>query len=181
MEGAAEVKTSRSGLVVVVVILVLFVGLAARVALPFAIRFAIGRPYVVPSAGMAPTIVPGDRVLVRPTQSVAAGDIVVFRDPTGQSAQLIKRVVALPGQTVDIRGGAVYVNGMKLNEPYVAGAATRPGTAALPATVPAGDVWVLGDNRPNSADSRYIGPIAESSILGRAVLVYWPATHLKGL
>jgi len=84
------------------------------------------------------------------------GDIVVFDDPTGETPALIKRVVAVPGQTIDIRDGIVMVDGVVLDEPYVYSKATDPGGVGLPYTVGPGEVWLMGDNRPNSKDSRWL-------------------------
>ena len=89
--------------------------------------------------------------------------------------EFVKRVIGLPGEVVEGRDGAVYVNGRRLVEPYLrSGVATQ---AFGPTTVPPGHVWVMGDNRSNSADSRVFGPVQESSIVGRAVVRVWPVPH----
>ena len=86
--------------------------------------------------------------------------------------EFIKRVVALPGETVEGRDGAVYVDGRRLHEPYLAAGTV---TSDFPATtVPGGHLWVMGDNRQNSSDSRVFGPIARSSVVGRTVVRVWP-------
>jgi signal peptidase I len=86
--------------------------------------------------------------------------------------EFIKRVVALPGETVEGRGGAVYVNGQRLREPYLAPEAV---TSDFPAVeVPAEHLWVMGDNRQNSSDSRVFGPIERSSVVGRTIVRIWP-------
>ncbi|HEV3226923.1 MAG TPA: signal peptidase I, partial [Acidimicrobiales bacterium] len=85
---------------------------------------------------------------------------------------LIKRVIALAGETIEGRSGHVYVNGRLLIEPYLPpGRTTDP---FGPTTVPKGDLWVMGDNRGDSRDSRFIGPITESSVIGRAIAKVWP-------
>jgi signal peptidase I len=109
------------------------------------------------------------------------GDIVVFDDPTEAHPQLIKRVIATGGQTVDIRDGSVYVDDKLISEPYLHGVRTDPGSVPLPAKVPEGYVWLMGDNRPNSGDSRYIGPQPIAAIRGRAIWTYWPLARFGPL
>jgi len=148
-------------------------------ALAQGIRTFIGEPYVIPTGSMVPTIGIGDRVIAekltfRFVRKPARGDIVVFSDPRGSRPQLIKRVIATEGQTVDIRGDAVYVDGKMLVEPYTHGKPTTLGSVATPVRVPTGHLWLMGDNRTNSADSRFIGTQPVSAIRGRALLTYWP-------
>jgi signal peptidase I len=150
------------------------------------IKTFVVQPFVIPTGSMIPTIEINDRVLAekityRFARKPQYGDIVVFDDPTKAHPQLIKRVIATGGQTVDISDGAVYVNGNKLNEPYLHGVRTDPGSVPLPVRVPAGYVWLMGDNRPNSGDSRFIGPQPISAIRGRAVWTYWPVTRFGPL
>ncbi|MBI4299693.1 MAG: signal peptidase I, partial [Chloroflexi bacterium] len=99
------------------------------------------------------------------------GDVIVFRFPQNQSRDFIKRVIATPGDTVEIRHGQVLVNGYPLEEPYVTskGDATRP-----PEVIPPDNYFVLGDNRNNSSDSRMWGLVPRSYIVGKAWLRYWP-------
>ncbi|MFM7062269.1 MAG: signal peptidase I [Actinomycetes bacterium] len=138
----------------------------------------------IPSESMVPTLQVGDRVLVNKLSyrlhDVRRGDVVVFsrpdqlEDPTGvEPEDLIKRVVAVGGDTVVARDGVLYVNNQPLTEPYVAQGA---GTFRLdePVTVPDGKVFVMGDNRENSQDSRYFGPIPTDSIVGRAFVRMFP-------
>lgn len=112
------------------------------------------------------------------------GDIVVFSDPQVPSRTLIKRVIATEGQTVDLRDGKVYVDGVALDEPYTDGLPSYPpntvGTVDIsyPYTIPKGDVWVMGDNRTNSSDSRYFGPIDKDTVFGKAFAIYWPVESL---
>lgn len=126
----------------------------------------------------------GDRIFAEKVSyhvdEPSVGDIVVFSDPQVPSRVLVKRVVATEGQTVSLVGGVVYVDGVALSEPYAQGESyplsPTAGNVSLsyPYTVPAGCLWVMGDNRENSSDSRYFGPIDVDSVFGRAVLVYWP-------
>jgi signal peptidase I len=158
---------------------VLLVGLAF--ALAFGIRTFIVEPFIVPTGSMIPTIQIGNRVLaekityrfVRPPRY---GDIVVFPDPKGEHPHLIKRVIATQGQVVDLKNGKVYVDGNALNEPYTHGLPSDPLSTefTFPYTVPDSSVWVMGDNRTNSGDSRVFGPVAVSKVEGHAVWTYWP-------
>jgi signal peptidase I len=103
------------------------------------------------------------------------GDVVVIERPNGEES-LIKRVVALPGETVEVRGGHTFVDGEPIEEPWV----TNFGGPGYPATVVSpGHVFVLGDNRAVSHDSRAIGPVSLESLAGRAWLIYWPLGELR--
>ncbi len=152
--------------------------------------------FYIPSDSMYPTLKEGDRVLVNKLSyklhDVNRGDIVVFERPPEETAtdipDLIKRVVGLPGEQIVIESGHVYVDGSLLDEPYLPdGVTTTTDNAPYkctredPCVVPEGDVWVMGDNRNDSKDSRYFGPIEESSIVGRAFVIVWPLTRLSGL
>ena len=106
------------------------------------------------------------------------GDVVVFHLADRTSADLVKRVVGLPGETVEMRGGRVYVDGGLLDEPYLT---AFDDSDEPPETVPAGHYYVLGDNRAVSYDSRSVGPIAQSQIVGKAWLSYWPLDRLNVL
>jgi signal peptidase I len=99
----------------------------------------------------------------------------VLQDQT----EFIKRVVALPGETVEGRAGHVYINGRLLQEPYLPPQTLTSDFA--PVQIPRGSVWVMGDNRPNSNDSRYFGPIARSQIVGRTIWRVWPLGHVSFL
>lgn len=142
------------------------------------IKAFILQPFIIPTGSMEPTIMVGDRVLAekisyRFSQPVA-GDIVVFDDPGGVYPQLIKRIVAVEGQTIDIRDGKVYIDNESLPEPYTASSVTQAASAELPATIPEDHVWLMGDNRPNSSDSRVFGAQPIESIKARAFAIYWP-------
>ncbi len=138
----------------------------------------------IPSPSMEQTLVRGDRVLVSrfvdKASEVNRGDVVVFdRPPSLQGEEeikdLIKRVVAVPGDRVVARSGVLYVNDVAVSEPYVypAGVSTDwPNTG--PVTLGPGQLFVMGDNRKNSTDSRVFGPIDEDLLVGRAFLRFWP-------
>ncbi len=154
--------------------------------------------FYIPSASMEPTLDKGDRVLVNKlsydVHDVHRGDVIVFElepDQVGDDGikDLIKRVIGLPGDTIDSRDGVVYINDRALEEPYLAeGTVTGdPQDGQNPAierqVVPEGHVFVLGDNRSNSADSRYPyrGPIPIDSIVGRAFVLVWPPGDIASL
>ena len=106
------------------------------------------------------------------------GEIVAFRHDSDARAVFIKRVVGLPGERIRIERGRVYVDGRTLDEPYVAMTDDR----SFPeVTVPPASVYVLGDNRANSEDSRVFGPVADDRLIGRAVAGIWPPRMLGGL
>lgn len=162
---------------------------AVMIALAFllaqGIKTFVVQPFVIPTGSMEPTIMTGDRVLAEKIslrfRDPRTGEIVVFDDPTGRHPQLIKRVIAIGGQTVDIQDGSVVVDGTPLNEQYVHGKVTDPGTIPLPITLAEDEVWLMGDNRPNSGDSRFMGPISESMVRGRAFSIYWPMDRISTL
>jgi signal peptidase I len=101
------------------------------------------------------------------------GDIIVLRDPRQPQVDLIKRVIGLPGETVEIVNGVVFVNGYLLEEPYIERAWHYTGP---PVVLGPGEYFVMGDNRDNSKDSRSVGPIPKELIIGKALLTYWPVS-----
>ncbi len=104
------------------------------------------------------------------------GSIATFRHPIEPEKLLVKRVVGLPGEQIAIRNGVVYVDGTRLDEPYVEFHDNRNMTSTR---VPLDSIFVLGDNRPSSSDSRVFGPVPRSNLLGVAVLRYWPPTAVR--
>ena len=106
------------------------------------------------------------------------GAIVTFVHPSEPSRVLVKRVIGVPGEEIEISHGQVFVDGMPLDEPYTA---IRDSRSFAPRRVPPGAVYLLGDNRANSFDSRYFGPVPRSHLIGVVVLRYWPLTELRVL
>jgi signal peptidase I len=179
--------------------------LILAIAIAFLVKTFGAQLFYIPSASMQPQLNPGDRVLVSKLSydlhSVHRGDVVVFEAPgphqpsrsnvvvkvlrgflqavgvaQPSTEDYIKRVIALPGETVETRNGEIWVDGAPLDEPYLSlNARASPGLPiTTPVTVPVGDVWVMGDNRANSQDSRFFGPIRKSKVVGRAILRIWP-------
>jgi signal peptidase I len=161
--------------------------------------------YRIPSVSMYPAIERGDRILAHDfsygipiplfggklmASRVRRGDIVVFPRPDNPREDYIKRVIALGGETVEMRGGRVWVDGRRLEEPYFyrdpwalevqAGRGGKP-SKLPPVKIPAGHLFVLGDNRFNSVDSRHFGFIAEESVKSRGWLVYFSREPKKGI
>jgi signal peptidase I len=154
------------------------------------VRAFVFETFWIPSSSMVPTLGVYDRILVQKAfftwHDVREGDIVVFAHPPlddcpgPQNDDLVKRVIALPGQTIYSSGNSIYVNGKLLAEPYLPhdDALGRPiASRKHPYRVPQGEFYVLGDNRAISCDSRYWGPIEGSSIVGKVVLVWWHDSH----
>jgi signal peptidase I len=166
---------------VIIVVAVLLAGLVRTFAF---------QTFWVPSASMTPTLGVYDRILVQKAfftwHDVREGDIVVFSHPPldqcpgPQEGDLVKRVIALPGQTIYSSGNSIYVNGRLLAEPYLPRydpLGPPIASSQHPYRVPPGEFYLLGDNRSDSCDSRYWGPIEGSSIIGKVVLVWWHDSH----
>ena len=155
---------------------VIFVALLAA----FVIRATLVQTYFIPSESMTPTLEVGDRLMVYKLAftlgDVDRGDLVVFNRPanmgTADIKDFVKRVIGLEGERIRAEGGVVYVNGRPLEEPYLT---TDMYTSDFPETeIPPGYMFVMGDNRPNSRDSRFFGPIHEGLLVGEVFLRIWP-------
>lgn len=144
------------------------------------IMVAVAQAFQVEQYSMEPTLVPRDRVLVTKftyrLREPARGDVIVLRYPRNQGRSYIKRVVGLAGEKIEIKNGTLIVNGRALPEGYLNG---EPAGNFGPVTVPADSVYVLGDNRNNSEDSRSFGPVKRDLIVGQAALIYWPPPRAK--
>jgi signal peptidase I len=160
----------------------------------FLIRAFLLQAFYIPSESMEPTLYKQDRILVNKLSyklhAVHRGDLVVFEKPPGETNaginDLIKRVIALPNETIEQRGDQIFIDGKLLSEPYLrdgqaegvaitwVDGCANPASERTKCTIPAGHVWVMGDNRDHSHDSRFFGPITEKSIVGRAFLKVWP-------
>jgi len=152
--------------------------IAAAIAL--LIRFLIVEPFRVDGPSMEPTLYTGDMLVVNKFMyrftSPKRGDVIIFRYPRQLQKDYVKRVIAVAGETIEVRMGRVYVNGQLFEEGFT----TKPSISSFPRTeVPGGSVFVLGDNRSNSEDSRYFGAVPLSNIKGRAMVVYWPIPRIQ--
>jgi signal peptidase I len=167
--------------------------LALTFVIFWVIQSFVAQPYKVQQESMMRTLEPDQYVLVdklTPRWSTyKRGDIVVFKPPAnwvqeGNNEPYIKRVIGVGGDTVELKDGAVYVNGTKLDEPYVYqedghAQSTDPLTDISRWVIPDGDLFLLGDHRGNSADSREFGPVEIGAVIGRAWLRYWPLDTLS--
>jgi signal peptidase I len=195
-------RLARGNKVVEFVLIVAF-----ALALAFAIQAWLVKPYEIPTLSMYPTLEEGQRVLVdrlgNEFFAPSVGDIIVFHPPAGAPSETcgevmgagqacdrptrqesnqnyIKRVVAGPGDTIKIIDGRVYRNGELEKAPYAsfAGCNAADCNYRTPIKIPAGHYFVMGDNRDNSDDSRFWGPVPRSSIIGEAFLTYWPPDRI---
>ena len=174
--------------------------IAIALAVALVVKGNVAQAFFIPSGSMEPQLQVGDRVVVSRTSyrlhDVNRGDIVVFSSPSAIPSddplperivkdvletvalrkpgddELIKRVVGLPGETISAQGGGVVIDGRSLAEPYLPAGSTTSDFG--PVTIPAGHVFVMGDNRDRSADSRVIGAIEVDTIVGRAIARIWP-------
>ena len=158
--------------------------LLIAIGLALVIIVFLYQPVKVEGTSMAPLLSDQERIFINKFvyrfEPIDRGDVVVFWYPLDRSKSFIKRVIALPGETVEIHRGIVYVNGREIAEPYV-----PPQYADVsdygPVTVPPGDYFVMGDHRISSNDSRVFGPVPSQYIYGRAVFAYWPVDHFGSL
>lgn len=146
------------------------------------IRTFVAQAFRIPSGSMIPTLLVGDQLLVDKVayrfRPPARGDIVVFKYPGDESRDFIKRIIGLPGDIVEVRARAVYINGAPLNERYAFHDVLDhmhiiPRDDFGPVTVPPDKYFVMGDNRENSQDSRFWGFLERDKVIGRAFILYW--------
>ncbi|MGN0957686.1 MAG: signal peptidase I [Selenomonas bovis] len=160
------------------------ISIVVAVVLAFFIRQFIVELYIVDGPSMRPTLQSQERLVVNKfiysMRHPQKGEILVFKYPRDQKRDFIKRVIATEGDTIEIKDGRVYVNDQMLNEDYIL---ERTRSEYPKATVPAGTVFVMGDNRNNSEDSRFadVGFVPYSLIKGKAMLVFWPFSQFKTL
>lgn len=149
-------------------------------ALALVLRTFVIQAFWIPSGSMIPTLGIGDRVLVLkfwyflPSVEPQRGQIVVFKYPVDPRRDFVKRIVGLPGDSVEIKQGVVYVNGGEYFEPYVKNTDTFTMSKQV---IPKDQYFCLGDNRPNSSDGRFWGYVPKSFLRGPAVFRYWPLSR----
>ncbi|CAG0936011.1 signal peptidase I [Thermoflexales bacterium] len=145
------------------------------VAIAFLVVNALIGRFRIEQVSMQPNLHEGEYVIVDKVsyafRQPARGEIIVLKNPHPGQPDLIKRVIGLPGETIEVRGGQVYINDQPLTEPYIA----QPMGREQPlTTLQAGQYFVMGDNRGNSSDSREFGARPGNDIVGRAWIIYWP-------
>ncbi|MFB3853344.1 MAG: signal peptidase I [Vicinamibacterales bacterium] len=179
-----------------------FESIVIAVVLALFVRTFIVQAFKIPTGSMENNLLIGDHLLVNkfvygptasglertvlPVKDIQRGDVVVFKYPEEPERDFIKRVIGLPGETLEVREKRVYIDGKRLEEPYVhylePPSTPSPGTETTsfdlrerygPVTVPAGHYFMMGDNRDNSQDSRYWGFLPRDYIKGKALIIYW--------
>ena len=170
---------------------------ACALLLALVLQAFLVQAFSIPSKSMEPTLSVGDRVVAYKLgyrlHDIGRGDVVVFHNPheSPEADELIKRVVAVGGETFELRGGRVHIDGRPLEEPYLKATGSSfpkqpiPGCLNAPSPelceVPEGKILVLGDNRQSSRDGRFFGPVDVDTVVGRAFMKYWPPNDLGGL
>ncbi len=179
-----------------------FESIVIAVILALFVRTFVVQAFKIPTGSMENNLLIGDHLLVNkfifgpsvspierallPERPIRRGDVIVFKYPEDRERDFIKRVIGLPGETLEVRDKRVYINGKKLDEPYVHFLEPPQGSSNYsevtsydlrerygPVTIPANEYFVMGDNRDNSQDSRYWGMLPRDDVKGRAVLIYW--------
>ena len=153
------------------------------------VYFFLGRPFTVSGASMYPTLHNGDRMVLSKVGDVHRFDVVILKAPD-ENVEYIKRVIGMPGDTVEMKSGVLYINGKKVDQPFINTEALAKQTVFMDdftlesltgeSKVPEGKYFVLGDNRGVSKDSRMIGFIDRSAIEGKAVFTIWPFGRIGG-
>jgi len=185
-----------------------FETIVIAVVLALFMRTFVVQAFKIPTGSMEPNLLIGDHLLVNkfvfaptissaersvlPVTAIRRGDIVVFKYPEDPERDFIKRVIGLPGETIELREHRIHVNGAAIDEPYAhyLPRPAGPGGGEVtsddvrdrygPVVVPAGSVFVMGDNRDNSQDSRYWGFLPKENIKGKALLIYWSFDSSEG-
>jgi signal peptidase I len=163
--------------------------LVVAVVVAVLVRAFLFQTFYIPSTSMYPTLKAGDRIIVSKISyhlhGVGRGDIVVFKRPADEHCagppvpDLVKRVIGLPGDTISARGGHVDIDGKPLAEPWLPKASSTYTANFGPLKVPSNEYFMLGDNRVNSCDSRYWGPIKRTTIVGKVVVRIWPLSGIR--
>ena len=153
------------------------------------VYFFLGRPFTVSGASMYPTLHNGDRMVLSKVGNIHRFDVVILKAPD-ENVEYIKRVIGMPGDTIEMKSGVLYINGKKVEQPFINTEALAKQTVFMDdftlesltgeSKVPEGKYFVLGDNRGVSKDSRMIGFIDRSAIEGKAVFTIWPFGRIGG-
>lgn len=164
-------------------------GIVVVMALLVMVYLFIVSPQEINGASMEPNFHNGEYILTSKVlykfRAPQRGDVVIFKSPGNKEIDYIKRIIGLPGDTVSLKDNSFYVNGQKVDEPYLAPDTPIFGSSYLEEgqaiVVPDGSYFVAGDNRAHSSDSREFGPIAEADFIGTAIFRYWPFSQLGPL
>ena len=153
------------------------------------VYFFLGRPFTVSGASMYPTLHNGDRMVLSKVGDIHRFDVVILKAPD-ENVEYIKRVIGMPGDKVEMKNGVLYINGKKVDQPFINTETLAKQTVFMDdftlesltgeSKVPEGKYFVLGDNRGVSKDSRMIGFIDRSAIEGKAVFTIWPFGRIGG-
>ena len=158
--------------------------LAVALGLAIVVMIFLYQPVKVEGTSMNPLLSDQERIFINKFvyhfEPIERGDVIVFWYPLDRSKSFIKRVVGLPGETIEIRDGHVYINDHELADQYVP-AGYLDGSTYTPHRIPADGYFVMGDHRDSSNDSRVFGPVPRQFIYGKAVFAYWPADHFGSL
>ena len=161
-------------------------GIVVILAILVMVYLFIMSPQEINGSSMEPNFHNGEYILTNKVlykfRNPIRGDVVIFKSPMNKEIDYIKRIIGLPGDTVKLENNSMYVNGQKVNEPYLAPDVIIFGGSYLSegseVTVPPGQYFVMGDNRPHSSDSREFGPIAKEDFIGVAFFRYWPFSQM---
>lgn len=160
--------------------------LVGAVLVALLLRASLFQAFFIPSESMEDTLLVDDRVLVNKVSyrlhDIHRGDVVVFTRPDDQQGDirdLIKRVIALPGETIEARDNVLYIDGQRLDEPYIDGGIETSDFG--PTVVPEDEIFVMGDNRDSSFDSRGFGSVEQDRVIGRAFVLFWPVGRIGPL
>lgn len=158
--------------------------LTLALSIPLLAVLFLVQPFEVEGRSMQPRLHDGERILVDKLsprlRGIARGEVVVFRSPADTRRYLVKRTIGLPGETIEVRAGKVFVDGSEIEEGYVSESLFDSDSYG-PLRLGPGSYFVLGDRRSDSEDSRVWGPVDRSLIIGRAVFSYWPPSELGSI
>lgn len=173
-----QVYTLRDYNHLAVYVLLSLTSIPYSIGLAFFLRANVMEAFVIPTRSMSPTLVPGDRILANKlgisTRTFSRGDLVVFRNPENRRQNFVKRIVGLPGDTIEIKERELLINGETQHRTPDDAELNPPPKTSIQ-TVPAGSYFVLGDNRELSHDSRNFGFLSHGEITGVVTYLYWPA------
>ena len=174
-ESKKDTKKRKKSMIRELLETVISAGIIAFIIITF-----IGQVTVVRGASMEPTLHDRERLIANKIsyrfESPGRNEIIIFKPPIGIKRNYIKRIIGIPGDKIEIVDGKIYVNDQALEEPYVK---HRSYENIPPTIIPADSFFVLGDNRPNSSDSRYWGFVPRKNVVGKAWVVFWPLNKIR--